>query len=179
MATTSRVEIYVDEQGPFPGDLEIEVEEIDISSNLPSYKPDPKWTHVDKAGHFHAITREGKYPTLETYTKHRPCPGGCGDSGCEGTTETRYRCRVCRKRVRPGSVSDGWPGMVRKMPGRTYWTVEVRASWPPENAGEAVVRVVSGDRTWFGVVQYGRASSGPDGVRYALHGIGELGERAS
>lgn len=175
----SNLEIFVDEHGPYSGDLQIEYEAIDISTLLPSYKPDPKWTYVDKAGHFHAITKDGKYPTLESYTKHRRCPGGCGDFGCEGTYETRYRCRVCAKRVRPGSIEEGFQGMVRKAPGRMDWTVEVHAQWPPDTAGEAVARVVSGDRTWFGVVRYGRASSGPDGVQYVLHGISELGERAS
>jgi hypothetical protein len=179
------LEVYVNAAGPFPGSLTVETETIDITSGLTTYKPDPKWEHVDKAGHWHAFTSDGKHPTLEDYVKLLPCPGGCGDPGCEGTRETRYRCRICGKRIKPGFVVDSYPGETRSMPGRTSWsaTVEQAADLPiPTRSGELLtVRAVGDGFTYFGLATIGPSEvmSSSDGVWMSatFYGIGELGRR--
>lgn len=173
------LEIFINERGPYLGTLNIDTEVIDITSGMTTYKDDPQWTFVDKAGHFHAITRDGKFPTLEAYTKTLPCPGGCGDSGCEGTIEVRYRCRICGKRIRPGRIVDQVGGMQRSMPGRTSWTVRIEHR---ETLGiteaDVSVRAVAGQRTMFGLARRELTAGTSDGrYTYGFFGVTELGRR--
>lgn len=179
----AHLQIFINERGPYRGTLTVETEAIDITSATTTYKDDPQWTFVDKAGHFHAVTGAGKFPTLEAYTKTLPCPGGCDDPDCEGVTEARYRCRICRKRVKPGRVVDQAGGWKRTMPGRTSWGVSVETVEPPP-AGTVSVRCAStglAGRDWFGLAE-GRvdsivSGSGGQTYTYEAHGITELGRR--
>jgi hypothetical protein len=174
----AKLELFINERGPYLGELNVETERIDITSGLTTYKPDPQWTHVDKAGHFHAIAEGGKFPTLEAYTKTSPCPGGCGDPGCEGTTEVRYRCRICRKRVKPGRVLDQAGGERRTMPGLTTWTVRIdHREALGDDAADVSIRAVAGERTLFGVARRHMTARNSDGYTYEFHGVTELGRR--
>lgn len=178
MTVVSNLEIFVNEKGPRAGSLSIETELIDTTMAGPSYKPDPEWTFVDKAGHFHAFTHDGFLPTLERYEKHLNCDGSCaGVCSDEGYTETRYRCRICRKRVKPAYVVKVPGGLPQSMPGLTAWTVTVsgRTQWNVDVS----IRAVAGGNTWFGFATPRMVSGGPDGFTYDFIGIGELGKRAS
>lgn len=74
-------------------------------------KPDPSWSFLDSAGHFHAASTVGveqrrdalTFPTLRTHTVHLDCDGsGSGDcDGCDGYDVTRYRCYICHEDVEP------------------------------------------------------------------------------
>lgn len=172
----------IDGSEPVACNLEVHQEWIDVSSGLPTRKPDPSWELVDKKGHFHAFTEDGKLPTLAEEAVRKPCPGGCGDPGCEGATEIRYRCRICRKRVRPQWVSS-YDSLGRQMPGPKSWSVTVSNAPPPRTApGEMVsVKVTANGRTYFGVgytydLAIQAATSGTT-ASYTVHGEGELGRR--
>jgi hypothetical protein len=177
------LEIFINERGPYLGTLNIETEQIDITMGRDTYKLDPKWTFVDKAGHFHAVTGAGNLPTLERYEKHIGCDGTCGGT-CDGTlTETRYRCRACGKRVKPGFVVDVPGGQRRTMPGLTSWLLDVQAHEEPPS-GKVSIRCTStglGGRDWFGIAEGRTAGSiHADGVaRYSwqAYGVTELGRR--
>jgi len=174
IASAPQLQVFVNEQGPFPGVLNIETERIDITSGTDTHKPDPKWTHVDRAGHFHAFA-DGKLPTLQPYEKHHACPDPCCACNGEGWSETRYRCRLCGKRVRPGYVVDVPGGTPRTMPGLTTWTVTVtsQAQWD----ADVSLRVVAGTDEFFGFAAPRLASFDPDGFTYSFDGITELGRR--
>jgi hypothetical protein len=185
VVVSATLSVFVNAAGPFPGALSIDQEWIDVSMASPPKKPDPKWEYLDKAGHWHAFTRDGKLPTLKEYRKQIPCDGSCGGV-CEGEGygETRWRCRACEKRVRPSFVDD-YAGMNTAIPGMTSWTVKVRAADPVlakfDSSTTVSVRVVGEDRTYFGLARYGDFSMAGDDLTFAfdLHGITELGERAS
>jgi hypothetical protein len=173
----ARLEIFINERGPYLGELSIDIERIDITSGRDSYKPDPAWNTVCKAGHFHAFTRDGKLPTLQAYEKQMPCNGMCSPScGGEGWSETRYRCRACGKRVKPGYVIDVPGGQTRTIPGLTTWRVTVRTmtQW---NA-DVSVRAVMPKKELFGIATPRMVQGGSDGFTWDLIGISELGERA-
>lgn len=180
----ARLEIFINEKGPYRGTLRVETDRIDVTMAGNSYKPDPEWTHVDKAGHFHAFAGDRSLPTLERYEKHLNCDGSCGGV-CEGEgwTETRYRCRACGKRVKPGYVVDVPGGTPRTIPGRTSWGVTVETVEPPPT-GTVSVRCGSAGlagRDWFGLAE-GRvsqitSSSSGQTYTYDLSGVTELGRR--
>lgn len=176
------MDIWLNNAGPFRGQVTVETEAIDITSGLTSYKPDPSWTFVDKAGHWHAFTADGKHPTMERYVKMLPCPGGCNDPGCEGSPEERYRCVLCGKRIRPGRVVASYAGERRSMPGLTNWSVRVfgaqrDGSLPADD--KVVVRFVDEKQTRFGLAAPSDFINGSDGWELHLFGLGELGVRAS
>lgn len=174
----------IDGAEPVACSLEVHQELIDVSSGLPTRKPDPAWEHVDKRGHFHAFTDDGKLPTLAEEAVRKPCPGGCDDPGCEGVVKVRYRCRICRKRVRPRWVSS-YDNLSRQMPGPKSWSVTVSNAPPPRTGpGDMVsVKVTAGGRTYFGVgytYDLNVQSSGAGVLAsYTVHGEGELGRRAA
>lgn len=171
----ANLEIFINERGPYLGTLNIETEQIDITMGRSTYKLDPKWTHVDKAGHFHAVTGDGKLPTLEPYTKTSPCGGECGDSGCDGMTEQRYRCRACRKRVKPAYVVDVPGGVKRVMPGLTTWTatVRTRTAW----TADVSIRATASNSTVFGIATPRMVLADADCFTFDFIGITELGRR--
>lgn len=174
------LELFINERGPHLGTLHIETDLIDVTMAGNTYKPDPGWTWVDKAGHFHAFTGDGSLPTLERYEKHLNCDGSCaGVCSDEGYTETRYRCRACGKRVKPGYAVDVAGGTPRTKPGRTWWFAEVRGRtmW----GADVSIRAVAGGRTFFGLATPRLASvvhaGGDVEYRYEFHGVTELGRR--
>lgn len=180
----ANLEVFINERGPYVGTLNIETEQIDITMGRDTYKLDPKWTFVDKSGHFHAVTGDGKLPTLEQYEKHLNCDGSCaGVCSDDGYTETRYRCRACRKRVKPGRVIDQAGGVTRTMPGRTSWFLAVESLDKPP-VGRVSIRCTStglAGRDWFGLADgrvAGSSSAGSD-VRWSweAYGVTELGRR--
>lgn len=171
------LEIFINETGPYRGTLSVETPRIDVTMAGNTYKPDPEWTHVDKAGHFHAFAGDRSLPTLERYEKHRNCDGSCGGiCESEGWTETRRRCRICRKRVKPGYVIDVPGGTPQSIPGPSSWCVLVEAHQPPPT-GLVSIR----GRDWFGLAdgRIGCVTSGSDYVTYSYQafGAGELGRR--
>jgi hypothetical protein len=174
----------IDGATPLPCNVRVHQEWLDVSSGLPSRRPDPSWELVDKRGHFHAFTGDGKLPTLAEETVRKPCPGGCDDPDCEGIAVTRYRCRICRKKIQPRWVSV-YDNLDRRMPGLKSWSVEVNdlsGAVVPPAVGELVsVKVTSGGRTYFGIGRpYGltvEQSSGGFVASYTVHGDGELGVR--
>lgn len=101
---------------------------IDISTQ--GAEPDPSWSTVDEAGHFHARSTDGTYPTLDRKSEHRDCDGGDGscDDDCEGYSVTVWSCRACGEWIEPGMI----PGPhYRTMPGMTDWRLKYRAGQPP------------------------------------------------
>lgn len=134
-------------------DLTIEREVIVVNSLSP--KSDPKWTYVDRLGHFHAYSdREDdgyrRYPTLKATTIEEPCDGSCGGiCGGEGYTRTEYSCLICAEVIKPSLI----PGPhTATVPGRYDWSAEVRGGVPPTAFDRVSFRLASptGD-TWFGV----------------------------
>ena len=170
----------IDGSAPAPCNLEVHQEWIDVSSALPTRKPDPSWELVDKHGHFHAFTSDGKLPTLDEEKIRKPCPGGCDDSGCTGTVVIRYRCKVCKKKIRPGWISD-YDGLNRKIPGRLDWSVTVIGGPILVTWGEVSVRVTADGRTYFGFGRPGdvtwRNVDGRPVTETVIHGTSELGRR--
>lgn len=73
-------------------------------------EPDPKWIHVDTAGHAHAWASppagapgRPNLPTLRRTVEDVPCPNGPG-CVCDGEGSTRdvYHCTACDEQVEPG-----------------------------------------------------------------------------
>jgi hypothetical protein len=102
-------------------------------------EPDPEWTHLDTAGHFHAwaIDLSGKphTPTLVGKPEEVPCENGpeC-EAGCVahgGTWETvLQRCIVCDEEVEPGMRGTGR----RSTSIVTGWDSEIHLAVPSEVA---------------------------------------------
>ena len=92
--------------------IDVEQEWMDVTSDWPTYKPDPDWTFTDRAGHKHGVI-DGKTPTLRAERTSCYCPD------CEENhDETEMVCRVCGETVEVGTVvdkpADQW---VKKVPG--------------------------------------------------------------
>lgn len=168
--------VSINNETPTAGMLTIETEMVDVTLARKT-SPDPNWTYVDSAGHYHALASDGTLPTLTATTEHRECGGACGADECEGYDVTVYECAICGAEVEPGRITT-YPAGREFMPGRTSWTVQV-----PRNVDRGLlsVRVEVGDRTFFGVAERvsGRAEGGPDGIRVqtTLSGRWPLGER--
>ena len=159
----AHLQIFINEAGPYAGTLEMHVDEIDVSTLGNSYKPDPGWFTVDKAGHYHAFTRDGELPTLRRVGR-------------------KFRCSICEKRIRPGYVVDQPGGIKRTMPGRTWWNVQVEVAEPIAQADPVSVRMVQdGEDRLFGIATRSLTSArgGPSGpmFTYGWTGITELGRR--
>lgn len=111
---------YINEGPPLEGVLKVTQQRIDISTSGP--KPDPDWTFVDSASHFHARAGD-EYPTLIKKAERRDCDGSCGGV-CEGEGYgvTVYSCMLCRERIEPGMI----PGPhYDTMPGLCDWEVQL------------------------------------------------------
>lgn len=128
--------------------LSVHQETVDVSTNLP--QPDPRWTFVDEAGHFHARSADGTLPTLNDRVEHRDCDGACGGV-CEGDgyDVTVYLCRICGVRVSPGTV----PGPhYATTPGLSSWEIRAVVAVPPQPGAEVSVRFdTQGGGCLFGV----------------------------
>jgi len=179
---------WLNEGTPLSGTLKVWQERIDISTDLP--KPDPAWTFVDTAGHFHARSADS-YPTLRSKVVDMPCNGCCGGT-CdgEGFSVTEWRCVLCAAQVHPGTI----PGPHHEsMPGAYEWSVELEGESTPEL--ERLMMTGFGDRlmlrfnashpepwTFFGAVGCNGGTisgGGPGGLMASvlLYPAGELGDR--
>lgn len=154
-------------------DLTVDVEQIEVMTMT---EPDPTWEHVDPAGHYHARTKDGGYPTLHTHSEHVDCTDPGGDD-CDGYDITTYHCIVCDAEVKPGSR----PTTFRKyIPGRETWSVEVEQHVPDGERVSVVIDTGEGRRCFGFAVPIGfQAEGGPDGVRVRtrLAGASPLGRR--
>lgn len=165
---TDRPTFYVDNRGPLPGNLRIDTDVQWADSMLPA--PDPKWTHIDSNGHFHARGDDQTMPTLENRPEHVPCDGSCGTlGGCEGYSESHWHCRICGEECEPGTI----PGPHRVKIGETkQWTVEIYGSAPEQ--GTCTVRVVTKDGTRFGLAVVADVQVSADEVTARLAGTSAL-----
>jgi hypothetical protein len=156
--------------------LAVEVEQIEVSGMT---GPDPAWSAVDPAGHWHGAAFNGEkvtYPTLRecdrealceeclghgTECAHDGCVGGCADcETCRGAgtvTVTYLGCAICKAEMTPGIVTD--PGR-SYAPGHMTWWVEVEGAadaWGLGDDRPVIVRVlVTGERArrlYFGVAR--------------------------
>lgn len=171
----------IDGAEPVGCELHVVREVLDVSTNLP--KPDPSWSMVDDAGHFHAYDQSAdkrrewdNYPTLKRLTRHHDCDGSCGGvCGGEGYDSTYFTCRVCDVEIDPGVI----PGPhYDTMPGLMSWECTVAANVPYQKA--VSIRIVRDDIEWFGVAQAGggfaiMADATP---RSRLVGVSPLGRRS-
>lgn len=160
---------------PVTAQLKITQERIDIST-LGS-KPDPKWTFIDVAGHFHARSEDGELPTLIGRREHVGCDGSCDLDDCEGYDVTHWHCRICDEEIQPGVIPGPHYGT---MPGRIDWEVAVQTVI--NGHGEVSVVYRSERVEYFGVAIPGdvRIETGFDGSargRTVLHGVSPLGRR--
>lgn len=163
--------VFVDNV-PVQGVLSVENESDTAWTDLP--EPDPRWTFVDAAGHFHARDAEGGLPTLEIVSEHVDCDGSCGGQ-CrgEGYTVGRAFCRICREEVVPGSIPGPHEVVVAN---RRSWSVFVEDG-PVFESRRVSVRVeFEGRPTMFGVAQVESCSGGigGGGAKTRLRGEGPL-----
>jgi hypothetical protein len=172
--------------------LSVEVEMVEV---LCMAGPDPAWSTVDPAGHWHgASLGEGEvvtYPTLRECDREALCEE-CGGPGCEacrdaGTVTVTYLgCAICKAEMTPGIVTD--PGR-SYAPGHMTWWVEVEGAadaWGLGDDRPVIVRVlVTGERArrlYFGVARMtarsvaARIDAAPI-MTVRLEGAGELGQR--
>lgn len=109
-----------------PDRIESHVDMIDVTC-LPHAVPDPAWVFRDAKGHVHGYI-DGELPTLKAKVITRY------DEDGDEWEETRYCCRRCKKRVRPGTkmVDEG-----RKfIPGLRHITAYVRTDSPLYELGK-------------------------------------------
>lgn len=93
------------------GELRVETEQIDVTSNLP--RPDKNWRHTDAAGHEHYW--DNGYPTLVEVVDDTYWCDDCSDEH----TESHLECPTCHQSIEPGMV--GPPGYREYAPGRTSY----------------------------------------------------------
>lgn len=101
-------------QGNF-SDLRIEVEQVEVTSNLP--QPDKNWRYTDQQGHEHYYSVEGhvhssRYPTLREVVDRSYWCGDCEDEH----EDTHLECKVCGETIVPGMVEPS--GFREFAPGR-------------------------------------------------------------
>lgn len=131
------VMVTVNNGVPLPGYLTIE-QEYETVWSATGTKPDPGWTLIDDAGHFHTYATGGDLPTLRSEQRHLDCDGSC-DGLCddEGYTVSEWRCRICEQSIEPGRL----PGTeVRTIPTLSSWSVELSMDRPAAT-GTVSVRV--------------------------------------
>lgn len=173
----SGVMVTVNNGEPIPGYLIID-QGYETVWSATATKPDPDWTFIDDAGHFHAYAADGKLPTLRGEQRHVSCDGSCGGlCDDEGYSETEWHCLICGVPVIPRRVPDS---QSRRIPTLTTWTVELRTERPIE-CGPVTVRIqdARGD-VRFGVASAHMASIVIDErttVTTQLLGMGQLALR--
>lgn len=77
-------------------------------------KPNMKWNFVDRKGHLHKWSEDGKRVVtggteFRTAIKRREtvhCDGTCGFSDCEGWTRVAWNCRLCGALISPSYEPD-------------------------------------------------------------------------
>jgi hypothetical protein len=175
--------------------LSVEVEMVEVSGMT---GPDPVWSAVDEAGHWHGASTEGDkitYPTLRKYGRNEQCSecAGYGDDpdclcyGAGELTVTYLGCAICEAQMTPGVTSN--PGR-SYAPGHMTWWVEVEGAaeaWGLGDDRPVIVRViVAGEhgarQLYFGVARMtarsvaARIDAAPV-MTVRLEGAGELGQR--
>lgn len=172
--------MHINDGPGWPGQLRIERERIDISSNSP--KVDRSWTFTDAAGHFHAATEDKRepWPTLRMRIEERPCGFADHDEDCDGENVTHWHCLICDEEIAPGMK----PGPhYESMAGMESW--EARVSVPVEQVngllGQRVsVRLESDGGTAWGVAlvrpDFSYTSDSPT-MDLHLDGVSALGRR--
>jgi hypothetical protein len=151
--------VFVDDV-PLHGMLSVENDVETAWTDLA--EPDPRWTFVDSAGHFHARNAEGELPTLVSRPEHVDCDGSCGGQcGGEGYTAVHWHCAICGEEAVPGTVPGPHEVVVAR---RRSWSVLVEGG--PVFAVERVsVRLeFYGKPTMFGVARVGSSSGRAGGV---------------
>lgn len=122
---------------PLPCDLQVERQMIDVSTAT-ARKPDPSWTFVDSAGHFHAFDHEGQLPTIsrrEEYIQVEREPDCLLDDLDPdeyvdfGYSVLHVECGICGEEIKPHYVPDD-PNRV--IPGRVAYTLTIRGDVPPD-----------------------------------------------
>lgn len=126
--------------------LQITTHMVDVSTFSGVTEPDPAWTLVDAAGHFHAWDHQGNLPTLREHTVWTAYDVPDEDTGATGYETTTMRCRICDVPVEPGTVTTHDVGK-QLTPGRTEWLIEFDGTAPYECS--LVVRTP--DKVFFGV----------------------------
>ena len=155
--------------------FEITREMVDVTT-LPGRKPDPKWAHIDKAGHYHAFNMNGELPTLDArYADVRTF----GDYEAEDVF-VGWFCAICGEYVEPRYIPDGRGSFVESAPGRQMWGGEF---WLPVvngilSSGTRVsIRLPAMNRFGIAEITTAGGESTPRSIRYTYVGLGELAER--
>lgn len=95
------------------GELRAEVEQVEVTSDLP--RPDPNWRFTDAQGHEHYRDTDGEYPTLRTVVDETYWCSDCNDEH----TDTHLECAICGETIQTGTLP---PSMFREFtPGRTEY----------------------------------------------------------
>lgn len=166
MATlTSNATVVINSDDPLPCELDIRQDVEMVRSSL-AVKPDVKWSHTDAQGHFHAwsATKENPLPTLRREVVDVPCPGGCDDPDCEGVTETHYYCLICAEEITPRHIPDfDMQNFGTPIYGPKSATITVRTEARLSLSEPVTVRVIAGEKTFFGVATLVSQSGGSDG----------------
>jgi hypothetical protein len=210
MSVVELQQLYVDGQllaGCRSAGLVIEAERIEVASMSGHTVPDPRWTQLDKAGHWHAAATRRPllggetviwYPTLEEHVEVNPAydPDDPDPDWTINAPNLRWwRCAICHERVDPRTITSHERQYVA---GREDWRITVEVAddrwWAGGAAGALyTVRGVSGlapsaqhptpgGREWFGVARWhpGGLSTGGDEMSLltgTFEGVGELGQR--
>jgi hypothetical protein len=155
--------------GPLWADFTL-TESIDRHDVTTQFRADPRWTHVDSAGHFHARSSDTSvpYPTLATRPDHGHLSTGTTCDECRSVTV----CRICGEEVVPGVLPNDRRQYIA---GMSRWQVTVtglRSVVPaiayrvrPGQGDEVTVRIggmLADGSTWFGCAEL---------TSYAEHGF--------
>jgi hypothetical protein len=97
------------------GELTIETEMVDVTSNLP--RPDKNWRFTDENGHEH-YWQDNDWPTLVTVVDETYWCEDCGDDH----QNTHLACAICGVTVEPGMVRP--PGHREFVPGRKAYYLD-------------------------------------------------------
>jgi hypothetical protein len=172
------------DNGPLcQANLQITVDEVEVTA-IGATRPDPGWSQVDEAGHFHAWTKDGTLPTLVVKSERETCDMAHfpwhDEEECTVRERSWHECSVCGAIVTPGRVPDSGR---KTMPGMMHWQVTVwTMNW--EDALALQGRRVSitfhrGERVQaFGFAMGGPASGELGGLAtVTLQGAGALGQR--
>lgn len=162
-------------------EVHVEVEQIDVTTMT---EPDPNWTFIDAAGHFHAYTKEFALPTLkrvEVYVDADQVEGLDEDYDEDDYAIVELHCRICDENIVPGTR----PTMGSKsVPGRMSWSVDVTGRTedlrPLANATKLVSFWMDSPKVFgVGMLLANVTPVHPDGKFMAaiIEGDGELGSR--
>lgn len=153
--------VRINNGDPLPCTLTAETDRIDVSTFTPPRLPNPDWTFIDAAGHFHAFDADGKLPTLRerklehSRRRYRRVRNPRSWVRIEWThrrwNETVLVCEVCGEQIKPtwrlGSC-------YQTMPGRTEYRLRVLSMVPcSEDRARVSVVVDSGSAQFFGFAQ--------------------------